>query len=211
MGLFETNGGAYDSEIWGSYEDISQVWQRPIYSSILLRVSSKQAGNELVERISEDERIQLNALFQDKYFAEQTFSSIGLKALVGFVAIVMGIGSCFAAMNMMYGSVMSRQQEVATLRAIGFRRLSLLGSFLAESALLGLLGGVIGCALGSLFHGYSAGTSNFASFSEIIFNFRITWEIVLQGMLYALLVGIIGGFLPARRASSIQLIDVLRE
>jgi putative ABC transport system permease protein len=177
----------------------------------LLKVETRQAGAELIKRISDDERIQLNAIFQDEYFAEQTYSSIGLKALVGFVAIVMGIGSCFAVMNMMYGSVMSRQQEVATLRAVGFRRFSILGSFLTESALLALLGGVIGCTLGSLFHGYSAGTSNFASFSEIVFYFRITPEIVMQGMIYAVLVGIVGGFLPARRASSVQLVDVLRE
>jgi putative ABC transport system permease protein len=211
VGLFKTNGGAYDSEIWGGYEDISQVWQRPVHSSVLLRVDSPQNSAQLSERISEDERIQLNAVSQDEYFAEQTFSSIGLKALVGFIAVVMGIGSCFAVMNMMYGSVMSRQQEVAALRALGFRKFSILGSFLTESAFLALLGGIIGCVLGSLFHGYSAGTSNFASFSEIVFNFRITPEIVLQGMIYALVLGILGGLLPARRAASVQLIDVLRE
>lgn len=211
VGLFKTNGGAYDSEIWGGYEDISQVWQRPIHSSVLLRVDSPQESAQLIERISEDERIQLNAVSQDEYFAEQTYSSIGLKALMGFIAVVMGIGSCFAVMNMMYGAVMSRQQEVAALRALGFRRMSILGSFLTESAFLALLGGIIGCVLGSLFHGYSAGTSNFASFSEIVFNFRITPEIVLQGMIYAVVLGILGGFLPARRAASVQLIDVLKE
>jgi len=165
----------------------------------------------LIERLSDDERIQLNAVFQDEYFADQTFSSIGLKALIGFIAIVMGVGSCFAVMNMMYGAVMSRQQEVATLRALGFRSYSILGSFLTESAFLAFLGGIVGCALGSLFHGYSAGTSNFASFSEIVFNFRITPEIVGQAMVYAVLVGLVGGLLPARRAASVQLIDVLRE
>jgi ABC-type antimicrobial peptide transport system permease subunit len=211
VGLFETNGGAYDSEIWGSYEDISQVWQRPVYSSVLLRLDSRDRADELIRRISDDERIQLNAVPQDEYFAEQTFSSIGLKALIFFIAVVMGTGSCFAIMNMMYGSVMSRQQEVAALRAIGFRRISLLGSFLTESAFLALLGGIIGCVLGSLFHGYSAGTSNFASFSEIVFHFRITPEIVVQGLIYALALGILGGLLPARRAASVQLIDVLRE
>ena len=211
VGLFETNGGAYDSEIWGGYDDIAQVWQRPIYSSILLKVESETQGRSLIERLSDDERIQLNAVFQDEYFADQTFSSIGLKALIGFIAIVMGVGSCFAVMNMMYGSVMSRQQEVATLRALGFRSYSILGSFLTESAFLAFLGGIVGCALGSLFHGYSAGTSNFASFSEIVFNFRITPEIVGQAMIYAVLVGLLGGLLPARRAASVQLIDVLRE
>jgi ABC-type antimicrobial peptide transport system permease subunit len=114
-------------------------------------------------------------------------------------------------MNMMYAMVMSRIQEVATLRALGFRRRSILGSFVLESAVLSLMGGVLGCAFGSIFNGYSAGTSNFASFSEIVFNFRITPDVIFWAILFSLVVGVIGGFLPARRAASVRLIDVLRQ
>jgi putative ABC transport system permease protein len=211
VGIFESEGGAYDSEIWAGYQDIAQVWDRPVFSSILLRADSLENRDRLVERISDDQRIQLDALSQRDYFSAQTVSSIGLKALTFFVAVIMGVGSCFAIMNMMYGTVMSRRQEVATLRALGFRRRSILGSFLVESGILALSGGVIGCALGALFNGYSAGTSNFATFSEVIFNFRITPEILLFGLLFALVVGMVGGFLPARRAATVRLIDVLRE
>jgi putative ABC transport system permease protein len=211
VGTFEAKGGAYDSEIFAPYEDIAQVWQRPIYSSILLRALSPADAERLIRRISEDQRIQLDAISQPDYYARQTISSVGIKALAFFLAVMLGIGSCFAIMNMMYGAVMSRQQEVATLRALGFRRRAILASFLLESAALGLLGGMMGCLFGALFHGYSAGTSNFSSFSEVVFNFRVTADIIAKGMLFSLVVGILGGFLPAHRAASVRLIDALRE
>lgn len=211
VGLFEVPDGVYDSEIWGGYNDLAQVSTRPIFSSLLLLAETEDAAQKLIDRIEDDERIQLNAFTQKAYFAEQTTSSIGLKALAVFVAVVMGIGSCFAIMNMMYGSVMARQQEVATLRALGFRRGSILMSFLLESGLMGLIGGVAGCSIGLLFNGYSAGTSNLSSFSEVVFNFKVTPEIILQGLTFSLVMGLIGGFLPARRASSVKLIDVLRQ
>ena len=212
VGTFDAGGGAYDSELWTGYQDVSQVWQRPVYSSILLRAKSVPEAQTLIQRISDDQRIQLSAMHQDSYYADQTFaSSIGLKVLATLITVIMGVGSCFAVMNMMYGAVTSRQQEVATLRALGFRRRSIRASFVVESAVLALIGGVVGCLLGSLFNGYSAGTANFASFSEIVFNFRITPDILALGMGFALFMGLAGGYLPARRASKVRLIDVLRQ
>ncbi|MGH9340109.1 MAG: ABC transporter permease [Acidobacteriota bacterium] len=211
VGIFTTGGSAYDSEIWADYDDIAQAWSRPIYSSILVQAGSIEAAQQLSKRIGDDQRIQLDAMNQREYFRQGTISSIGLKALGFFIATIVGIGSCFAIMNMMYGTVMSRQQEVATLRALGFRRRSILTSFLVEAGLLALLGGILGCLFGSLFHGYSAGTSNWASFSEVVFNFRITPQILAQGIIFALAVGFLGGVLPARRAASLKLIDILRE
>ncbi len=211
VGSFESDGGAYESELWGGYQDVAQVWQRPIFSSILVRAESLEDAQAFIKRIEDDDRIQLNAVSQREYYAEQTVSSIGLKALAVFIAVLMGIGSCFAIMNMMYGMVMGRQQEIATLRALGFRRRSILASFLFESAVLALSGGVIGCALCALFNGYSAGTSNFSSFSEVLFNFQVTPLIIALGLSFALVMGILGGILPARRAAWIRLIDVLKE
>lgn len=211
VGVFDAGTTAYASEIWTGYQDVAEVWERPIYSSIFLRAESPQAVSELKKRIAEDRRLQLDASSQPEYFAEQTVTSVGLKVLATLVALIMGIGSCFAVMNMMYGQVMSRSQEVATLRAIGFRRRHILSSFVMESILLAIAGGLLGCALGALFHGYSAGTSNLLSFSEVVFNFRVTPAILLQGLAYAVVVGLLGGFLPARRAATVKLIDVLRE
>jgi putative ABC transport system permease protein len=211
VGAFESEGGAYDSELWAGYQDAAQVWQRPIYSSLLLRGESVEAAQGLIQRIEDDDRIQLNAVTQSDYYAEQTVSSVGLKALALFIAVLMGIGACFAIMNMMYGMVMGRQQEIATLRALGFRRRSILASFLVESAILALLGGALGCALGFLFNGYSAGTSNFASFTEVLFNFQVTPGIIALGLAFSLVMGLFGGILPSFRAAWVRLIDVLRE
>lgn len=211
VGLFDAAGTAYDSEIWGDYSAVADDWDRPIYSSILLRVENQAAGEQIRKRIADDQRINLQAIPQKKYFADQASTSMGIKLLGNFIALIMGIGACFAAMNMMYGSVMSRAREVATLRAIGFRRRHILASFLLESVLLGFLGGIFGCLLALPMHGISAATANFETFSEVFFSFRITPGILLQGMVFALVVGIVGGYLPARRAARLKLIELLRE
>ncbi|PYV93816.1 MAG: ABC transporter permease [Acidobacteria bacterium] len=211
VGLFNAGGTAYDSEIWADYEEIAQDWDRPIYSSILLQAEDAAAAGAIKQRIADDRRIHLQAIPQKEYFKDQTVSSIGIKALGGFIAVIMGIGSCFAAMNMMYGAIMSRSKEVGTLRALGFSRWSILTSFLVESVILACFGGVLGCLMALPLHGISTGTANFASFSEVLFHFRITPKILLRGMMFATLVGILGGGLPARHAARIKLIEALRD
>jgi putative ABC transport system permease protein len=211
VGVFDAGNSAYGSEIWADYSEIAQEWERPIYSSVLLKAEGGQAAEEIVRRVEEDRRIQLQAIDQKEYFRQQTVSSIGIKALGVFIAVVMGIGSSFAAMNMMYAAVLSRFKEVGTLRALGFRRRSIMASFLVESLLLALAGGVIGCLIALPIHGYSTGTANFMTFSEVLFNFRITPTIILQGLAFAGIVGLLGGFLPARRAARVRLIDVMRD
>jgi putative ABC transport system permease protein len=211
VGVFDAGNSAYGSEIWADYSEIAQEWERPIYSSVLLKAEGGQAAEEIVRRVEEDRRIQLQAIDQKEYFRQQTVSSIGIKALGVFIAVVMGIGSSFAAMNMMYAAVLSRFKEVGTLRALGFRRRSIMASFLVESLLLALAGGVIGCLIALPIHGYSTGTANFMTFSEVLFNFRITPKIILQGLAFAGIVGLLGGFLPARRAARVKLIDVMRD
>jgi putative ABC transport system permease protein len=211
VGLFDAGGSAYDSEVWADYGAVAQDWDRPIYSSILLRVENAAAADQITRRIADDQRINLQALSQKKYFSDQASTAMGIKVLGNFVAIVMGIGACFAAMNMMYGSVISRSLEVATLRAIGFRRRNILASFLFESLLLGLLGGILGCLLAWPMNGISAATANFETFSEVFFHFRLTPAILLQGVLFAVVVGVLGGYLPARRAARMKLIDLLRD
>jgi putative ABC transport system permease protein len=210
VGIFNAGGTAYDSEVWANYEDVAQDWDRPIYTSILLRATDLAAAKEIERRIADDRRIHLQAVPQKEYFRSQTISSVGIKALGVFIAIVMGVGSCFAAMNMMYAAVMSRSKEVGTLRALGFSRWSILISFLIESTILALLGGVVGCLMALPMHGISTGTANFSNFSEILFHFRITPKILFQGLAFAMLVGVIGGGLPARRAARITLIEALR-
>jgi putative ABC transport system permease protein len=211
MGIFDAGGAAYDSEIWADYGEVCQDWDRPIYSSILLKAENAAAAADIRRRIADDQRINLQAIPQTKYYTDQTSTSAGLKALGVFIAFVMGVGASFAAMNMMYGAVMSRSKEVGTLRAIGFRRRHILGSFLMESVLLGLAGGILGCVMALPMNGIRAGTANFQTFSEVLFNFRVTPGILLRGLLFSVVVGALGGLLPARRAAHARLIDVLRE
>jgi putative ABC transport system permease protein len=161
--------------------------------------------------VADDRRINLQAIPQKKYFADQASTAVGVKMLGDFIALIMGIGACFAAMNMMYGSVMARSREVATLRAIGFRRRNILASFLVESLIVGLLGGVAGCILALPVHGLSAGTANFQTFSEVLFHFRLTPGVFLRGLIFAAAVGVLGGYLPARRAARIKLVQLLRD
>jgi putative ABC transport system permease protein len=211
VGLFRAAGTAYDSEAWADYEDVAQEWDRPIYSAIVVKAADGNAAAELKKRVEDDRRIHLQAIDQKTYFKEQTVSSIGLKALGVFIAVIMGVGSCFAAMNMMYAAVMGRMKEVGTLRALGFPRRSILTSFLVESIILAVGGGLLGCLMALPLHGMSTGTANFMTFSEILFNFRITPDILLKGLLFSAVVGLLGGILPARRAARIRLVEVLRD
>ena len=135
-----------------------------------------------------------------------------LGILLGmFIAVVMGVGACFAAMNTMYAAVVHRTQEIATLRVLGFRPGRILVSFLTESLLLALLGGALGCLLALPLHGISTGTANWQTFSELTFAFRITPRLLGFGMLFALLMGVFGGILPARQASRQSPAAALRE
>ncbi len=212
VGIFEAGQSAYNSELWGDYDEIALAWNRPIYASITLRAEDLNAAEAIQARIKDDRRLEeLQAVFQKKYFAQQTISSAGIKALGFFIAIVMGVGSSFAAMNMMFGTVMSRFKEVGTLRALGFRRRSILASFMLESVFLAVLGGVIGCLLALPVNGIQTGTTNFSTFSEVLFNFRITPTILLWALAVSAVVGILGGFLPAVRAARLRLIEVMRD
>ncbi len=211
VGLFEAGGSAYNSEVWGDYDEIAQAWSRPVYASILIRTTGAEAALEFKNRIEEDRRIQLMAVFQRDYYSEQASSSIGIKALGWFLAVVMGIGSCFAAMNMMYGTIMARFKEIGTLRSIGFKRRSIVASFLIEGTALAVLGGVIGCLLALPVNGISTGTTNFSLFTEVLFSFRITADILVKAILYSAVVGILGSVLPALRAARMKLVEILRD
>lgn len=211
VGIFDSGGTAYDSEVWADYTQICDEWGWPIYSSVLVRAENAAAAGEITRCIADDRRIHLQAIPQKKLYADQTSSSAGIKALGYFVALVLGVGASFAAMNMMYGTLMSRSREVATLRALGFRSRNIIASLMMESVILGLAGGVIGCLFALPMDGIAAATVNLQTFNEMLFNFRITPMIILQGLVYAAAVGAVGGYLPARRAARIRLIDLMRE
>jgi putative ABC transport system permease protein len=213
VGLFESAGGAFESEVWGDYDTFSAIFQRGGGSnSLVLRMKDPAAIPELDRFIRAQPQMQLQALSERQYYEEQAGPLARvLRGLASFVAIVMGIGAVFGAINTMYAIVAARTREIGTLRALGFRRRSILAAFLIESVILALAGGVIGCLLAFPMNGFSTGTGQTQSFSEIAFNFRITPGIVVIGLVFAMLMGLVGGLLPALRGARLPITSALRE
>ena len=213
VGLFESEGAAFESEIWGDYDTFSAIFQRGGGSnSLVLRMKDPATIPELDKFIRAQPQMQLQALSERRYYEEQAGQlSKALSALANFVALVMGVGAVFGAINTMYAIVSARTREIGTLRALGFSRRSILTSFLIESVILAIIGGAIGCLLAFPMNGFSTGTGQTHSFSEIAFNFRITPGIVLVGMGFAVAMGILGGLLPALRGARMPITSALRE
>jgi putative ABC transport system permease protein len=211
VGIMSAGSGSSNSEIFGDLNQISADFQRPeALSSALLRATDPVAAKALINDISNDPRLNLDAMSETDYYDAQTSSGIVIESLGIFVSIIMGIGSSFAAMNTMYAAVARRAQEIGTLRVLGFSRGSILFSFFIESILLALLGGLLGCILVLPLNGITTGIGNFMTFSEIDFNFRVTPQIMVWGVAFAMVLGALGGLFPARSASRKEILAALR-
>ncbi len=213
VGFFDSQGGAFESEIWGDFDTIAAAFQRGSGSnSLALRMKDAAAIPALDRWIRAQPRMQLQALSERKYYEDQAgpLATI-LRNFASFVAFVMGVGAVFGAMNTMYAIVAARTREIGTLRALGFSRGAILFSFLLESIFLAVLGGALGVLLAYPMNGFSTGTGQTQSFSEIAFSFRITPAIVMTGMAFAIAMGIVGGLLPAFRGARLPITTALRE
>jgi putative ABC transport system permease protein len=210
VGIFDASGTSYDSEIWGDYGDVAQEFDRPIYSSLLVRCADEGSLKEVQQKVVDDRRLQMDAPRETEYFESQIGTAAPMKVLGYLVGIIMAIGSCFAVMNTMYAATAYRTREIATLRLLGFRRRNILLSFMLESLLLALIGGALGCLIALPMNGMSTGTANFITFSEIVFQFRITPRLMLTGLIFSAVMGTLGGFLPARLAARIPIVRALR-
>jgi len=210
VGEFDGGNTAFDSELWMDADEARSMFDRESYSSLLVRAASPQAATQIISRIEADKRLPLLAEPEVKYYSDQTMTALPIKILGNFLATAMSIGAVFAAMNTMYASVGSRTREIGTLRVLGFRRRTILAGFIIEGALLAALGGVLGCLLALPLHGVSTGTMSFNSFSETVFEFRITPWLAVKGMIFAVVVGVIGSLLPAIRASRLPVITALK-
>jgi putative ABC transport system permease protein len=210
VGWMEGSNTAFDSEIWMDADEARSIFERDNYSSVLARVKTAADAPALIQRIESDKRLPLRADMEVKYYAGQTMTAMPIRILGNFLATAMSIGAIFAAMNTMYASVGARTREIGTLRVLGYRRLSIMASFLIEGAFLALLGGALGCALALPLHGYSTGTMSLESFSETVFSFRITPLLITKGLVFSIIVGVVGSFLPALRASRLPMIAALK-
>jgi ABC-type antimicrobial peptide transport system permease subunit len=179
-------------------------------SSCLVDAADAVSAQALVTSLNDDQRLEVKAMLEKDYYDEQTGSAKPIEYTGLIVAIIMAVGSCFAAMNTMYAAVARRAREIGTLRVLGFSKGSILTSFLAESAALSALGGLAGCLLALPLNGVSTAIGN-RTYSETTFAFHVTPSIMLTGILFAVVLGSVGGFFPARMAARKQILTALRE
>ncbi|MEK6301169.1 MAG: ABC transporter permease [Acidobacteriota bacterium] len=211
VGVFDAGGTGFDSEIWSHVTDVADAFDRSGYSSALVRAESVATRDQLANRIAAEQRLKLEAKPELKYYEEQTDTSAPIKGLGIFVAIILGIGACFGGMNTMYAAVAYRTREIGTLRALGFSKASIMLSFVIESMVIALIGGVVGCLLALPVNGIATGTMNFRTFSEVAFSFRITPDLFISALIFAAVLGLLGGLLPSRMAARMPITKALRE
>ena len=211
VGIFDAGGTSHDSEIWGDVNQLASDFDRTSYASVLIHATDAVAADALKNRVSDDQRLKLNGMLETDYWATQTRSGAPIKYVGTIVAIIMAIGSCFAAMNTMYAAVAYRSREIATLRVIGFSRPSILTSFVFESVLLSLLGAAIGIVLMLPLNGLTTGTNNPVTFSEAVFSLRMTPGVLGAAVVFAITMGLFGGIAPAWHAASRDILGALRD
>lgn len=213
VGVFSAAGSSFESEIWGPVNDLGDSYRRSnYYSSTRLRATSPSDVPALIDRIKAEQRLRLDPMPETEYYERQSSTGSALFLILGNVlAFLMAFGACFAAANTMYAQVTARQREIGTLRALGFRRRSILAAFVIEAVVLGLLAGTAGALLSLPLNGFTAGTMNQATFSEVTFALRTTPAILTVGVLLATLTALIGGIPPAWSASRRKITELLRE
>lgn len=211
VGLFDSAGKAFESEIWVDVNSLSSTTKRDSFSSALLRAKDQNALAALSKRITDDPKLHLKALSERTFYEDQQGVASGaLKGLAVFISFIMAVGAGFAGMNTMYAAVARRTKEIGTLRVLGFSRLSILAAFLLESVAVALIGAAIGVLLAMPLNFVSTGTSNWTTFSEIAFNFRVTPDLVIAALIFGAIIGFVGSLLPSIRASRLRIVEALR-
>ena len=211
VGVFDAGGSAFDSEVWGDSEQLLQAFRRPNFSSVIARLADENNFDVVKQVLESDQRMQVDVKRERQFYEEQSQQMSSFIRYLGiFLSVVFSIGAMIGAMITMYAAVANRTGEIGTLRALGFRRGGILIAFLLESLALGIVGWIIGLGLASLMQFVHISTMNWQSFAELAFSFDLTPGIVLQSLIFALVMGFVGGFLPARRAARLQIVDALR-
>ena len=214
VGNFEAGGSSFDSEVWGDPHLINGAYNRPdtLSQSVTVHLTSPAAFEQLKDSLSRDPRLNVDVTREIDYYAKQsTRMTTLITRLGGFVALIMAIGAVFGALNTMYSAVAERGREIATMRALGFSTTNVLLSFLFEALLISIVGGILGCIAVLPLNGLTTSTMNFQTFSNLAFAFKITFDLLLMGILFALVMGVLGGLLPAIRASIRPVAVALRE
>jgi putative ABC transport system permease protein len=211
VGLFEAKGSAYDSEVWADADQLLQSFRRNAWSAVVARLADPATLPEIKARLENDPRLTLDVKAEREFFEDQSKALSNFISYLGLtLSVIFSVGAMIGAMITMYAAVANRTGEIGTLRALGFRRTSILATFLLEAVLLGVVGGIAGLMLASLMQFIHISTLNWQSFSELAFSFTLTPRIIVTSMMFAVLMGVIGGFLPAVRAARLSIVDALR-
>jgi ABC-type antimicrobial peptide transport system permease subunit len=211
VGILDAGGTGFDSEIWGDAEQMLQAFRRVGFSSLVFRLADATQFDAVKAVIESDPRLTLEVKREQRFYADQSEQLERFIRYLGTaISVIFSIGAVIGAMITMYASVASRTAEIGTLRALGFSRAAVLAAFLAEALLLGAVGGAAGLAAASLMQAVSISTTNFQTFAELAFGFRLTPSIVAASLAFALAMGLVGGFLPAARAARMKIVDALR-
>jgi putative ABC transport system permease protein len=214
VGVFDAGNSAFDSEVWCDGSVLNQVYQRPrnLFQSVTVRLGSPADLATLKEALGADPRLTVQVDREIEYYEKQSKQLTTLILVLGtIVAVVMGIGAIFGALNTMYSAVAERSREIATMRALGFGVGSVVAAFVVEALCLALIGGLLGCAAVLPLNGLTTGTMNWQTFSHLAFAFSVTPSLLLAGLAFALLMGLIGGVPPALRAARQPIAAALRE
>jgi len=213
VGIFDAKGSAFDSEIWADADVLNGNYQRPkgVFQTVTARLGSPDDFPAFEATLSGDPRLKVQTIREPEYYEQQSLVVTTLiTVLGGLVALVMGLGAILGALNTMYSAVAERSREIAVLRALGFGRGRVVLSFLAESLVIALVGGIVGCIVVLPVNGVMTGTINWQTFSHLSFAFRITPDLLALGILFALLMGVLGGLPPALRAARSNVAATLR-
>jgi putative ABC transport system permease protein len=211
VGIFDAGNTGFNSEIWGDVDQMMQAFRRPVFSSVIFRLSNTQGFPAVKSRLETDPRLTVEAKRETRYYRDQSEMMASFLRIMGLsLTVIFSLGAIIGAMITMYAAVSNRTGEIGTLRALGFQRRSILLAFLMESLLLGFIGGCAGLFFASFMQLFTVSTMNFQTFSELAFSFTLTFDIVYQALGFSLVMGLLGGVLPAVRASRMKIVDALR-
>jgi putative ABC transport system permease protein len=214
VGVFDAGGSAFDSEVWTDARVLDDVYKRPnnVFQSVTVHLTSPDALQQFRDSVTADPRLTVDVSREIDYYAKQsTRMTTLINYLGGLVAGVMAIGAIFGALNTMYSAVAERGREIATMRALGFGAVAVVFSFMIEALLISFIGGAIGCIAVLPLNGLTTATMNWQTFSNMAFAFKITYELLIGGVIFALVMGIVGGLPPALRAATRPVAVALRE
>ena len=211
VGIFDAGNSGFSSEIRGDADQLMQAFRRTVYSAVMFKLRDPSAFESVKKRIESDPRLTVEVKRENRFYAEQSERMASFLRILGTtLTIIFSLGAIIGAMITMYSAVATRTGEIGTMRALGFKKISILGAFIVEALFLGLIGGCLGLFLASFLQLFTISTMNFQTFSELAFSFALTPDIVWKGLGFSLVMGFVGGVLPAIRASRMNIVESLR-